>query len=61
MQYIKDGKNDTESFWLQVGDKFVLIQYFAVRDEDGEYMGTLEHSMDIAPLKAIEGEKRLMS
>ncbi len=57
----KDGKKDTEKFWLQVGDKFVLIQYFAVRDENGEYMGTLEHSMDIAPLKAIEGEKRLMS
>ncbi len=61
VQDFKDGKKDSEKFWLQVGDKFVLIQYFAVRDEDGEYMGTLEHSMDIAPLKAIEGEKRLMS
>lgn len=61
VQDFKDGKKDTESFWLQLGDKFVLIQYIAIRDEDGVYMGTLEHSMDIAPLKAIEGEKRLMS
>ena len=57
----KDGTKDSEQFWIQMGDKFVLIQYFAVRDENGEYMGALEHSMDIAPLKALEGEKRLMS
>jgi DUF438 domain-containing protein len=57
----KAGKKDSESFWIQMGDKFVLIQYFAVRDENGEFMGTLEHTMDIAPLRALEGEKRLMS
>ena len=61
VQDFKDGKKDTESFWLHLGEKFVLIQYFAVRDENGDYMGTLEHSMDIGPIKAIEGEKRLMS
>ncbi|MDY0236181.1 MAG: DUF438 domain-containing protein [Gudongella sp.] len=61
VQDFKDGKKDSESFWIQMGDKFVLIQYLAVRDEDGEYMGTLEYSTDIAPLKALEGEKRLMS
>jgi hypothetical protein len=37
------------------------ISYYAVRDENGEFMGTLEFSQDIAPLKALEGEKRLMS
>ena len=57
----KSGKKDSESFWIQMGDKFVLIQYFAVRDENGEFIGTLEHSMDIAPLRVLEGEKRLMS
>jgi len=57
----KSGKKDSESFWIQMGDKFVLIQYFAVRDENGEFMGTLEHTMDIAPLRALEGEKRLMA
>ena len=61
VQDFKDGKKDTESFWLHLGEKFVLIQYFAVRDENGDYMGTLEHSMDIGPIKTIEGEKRLMS
>jgi DUF438 domain-containing protein len=61
VQDFKDGKKDSENFWIQMGDKFVLIQYFAVRDENNEYMGTLEYSMDIAPLKVLEGEKRLMS
>ena len=40
---------------------FVLIRYFAVRGEDGSYLGTLEVTQNIAPLKAIEGEKRLLS
>ncbi|MGM0395626.1 MAG: DUF438 domain-containing protein [Bacillota bacterium] len=57
----KRGEKDSESFWIQMGDKFVLIQYFAVRDENGEFMGTLEHTMDIAPMRALEGEKRLMT
>ncbi|WP_422485539.1 DUF438 domain-containing protein [Gudongella sp. DL1XJH-153] len=57
----KAGKKESESFWIQMGEKFVLIQYFAVRDKDGQFMGTLEHTMDIAPLRALDGEKRLMS
>jgi DUF438 domain-containing protein len=42
-------------------DKYVFIRYFAVRDKKGEFLGTLEFTQDIAPLQAIEGEKRLMS
>jgi DUF438 domain-containing protein len=38
----------------------VLIRYFAVRDESGAYMGTLEVTQDIAPIQAIKDEKRLM-
>lgn len=57
----RDGKKDTESFWIKMGDKFVLIQYFAVRDENGDYLGTLEFSQDIGPIRSLEGEKRLMS
>jgi uncharacterized protein len=40
---------------------YVYIRYFAVRDEQGEYMGTMEVTQNIAPIKAIEGEKRLAS
>jgi DUF438 domain-containing protein len=44
-----------------MGDKYTLIRYFAVRDKDGSYIGTLEFTQNIAPIKAIEGEKRLIS
>lgn len=55
----KAGTSDSESFWLQMGEMFVLIRYFAVRDDQGKYLGVLEVSEDIAPLRALEGEKRL--
>jgi DUF438 domain-containing protein len=44
-----------------MGSRYVLIRYFAVRSESGEYMGTLEVSQDIAPIQAVTGEKRLMT
>lgn len=57
----KSGEKDEESFWIKIGDKYVLIRYFAVRDEKGEFLGTLEFSQDIAPIQGITGEKRLLS
>ncbi len=57
----KSGKKDHEDFWIQLGEKFVYIRYFAVRDEAGSYLGVLEVTQDIAPIQAIEGEKRLVS
>ena len=54
-------KRSSADFWLNLGDKFVYIRYFAVRDEAGSYLGVLEVTQDIAPIQAIEGEKRLVS
>lgn len=58
---LKSGAKDHEDFWIKMGERYVLIRYFAVRDENGGYLGTLEVTQDIAPIRAIEGEKRLMS
>jgi DUF438 domain-containing protein len=58
---LRSGKKDHEDFWIRRGDMSVLIGYFAVRDKNGEYLGTIEFTQDIAPLRALEGEKRLMS
>ncbi|HHT97292.1 MAG TPA: DUF438 domain-containing protein [Clostridiales bacterium] len=58
---LKSGKKDVEDFWIKMGDKYVLIRYFAVRNDKGEYLGTLEFTQNIAPIQAIEGEKRLAS
>jgi DUF438 domain-containing protein len=44
-----------------MGDRYVSIRYFAVRDGNGEFLGTLEFTQDIAPIQAIKGEKRLVA
>lgn len=41
--------------------KLFLIRYFAVRNENGEYLGVLEVTQDIKGIKELEGEKRLVS
>lgn len=56
---LKSGKKEHEDFWIKKGDLYVLIRYFAVRDKDGEFVGILEVSQNIAPIQAITGEKRL--
>lgn len=61
LEDFKSGKKDHEDFWIKMGDLYVLIRYFAVRNKEGEYLGTLEFTQNIAPIKGIEGEKRLLS
>lgn len=61
VQAFKDGKKDTESYWIQRGGAFILIRYFAVRDPEGNYLGVLECSEEISELRALEGQKTLMS
>lgn len=56
----KSGKKDSEDFYIKMGGAYVYIRYFAVRDEKGEYMGTMEVTQDIQPIQEISGEKRLM-
>lgn len=58
---LKSGNKEHEDFWIRLGDKYVFIRYYAVRSTQGEYMGTLEVTQDIAPIQAIQGEKRLLS
>lgn len=63
---MKAGKRDSASFWidLPLGENKqknkVLIQYFALRNIKGEYIGCLEASQNIASIQQIKGEKRLL-
>jgi hypothetical protein len=56
----KSGKKDHEDFWIKMGDKYIYIRYFAVRNEEGEYLGVVEVTQDIKPIQEITGEKRLV-
>lgn len=57
----KSGVKDGEDFWIKMGGKYVLIRYYAVRGQNGAYLGTLEVTLDIAPIQAITGQKRIIS
>ena len=57
----KSGERDDAEFWIQMGEKFVHIRYFALRDAKGTYKGTIEVTQDVASIRALEGEKRLLN
>jgi hypothetical protein len=57
----KSGKASHAPFWIQMKGKFIKIEYFALRDENGEYLGTLEYSQDLSENRALEGEQRILS
>lgn len=56
---LRRGKKDNEDFWIRMGDMFVYIRYFAVRNKYGEFLGILELTQNIKPITELEGEKRL--
>ncbi len=55
------GVRDVAEFWISMHGMFVHIRYFALRDASGAYRGTLEVTQNIAPLRALEGERRLLN
>jgi hypothetical protein len=56
----KKGERDLAQFWLELNGKFLLIQYFAIRDNAGKYVGVLEVSQDVTEIRKLEGERRLL-
>ncbi len=56
----RDGSKDSEPFWIEMKGRFILIQYFALRDEQGVYKGCIEVSQDLTDIRKLTGEKRLM-
>ena len=56
----REGRQNVAEFWIQFIGRFVHIRYFAVRAEDGRYLGTLEVTQDVGPIRALEGERRLL-
>ncbi len=54
------GRRDVAEFWIQMQGRFIHIRYFALRDEHGEYQGTLEVVQDVTDIRALEGERRLL-
>ena len=60
VESFRNGSRDKAEFWISMRGKKILIQYFAVRDESGNYRGVLEASQDITEIQQLEGEKRIL-
>jgi len=56
----RSGRHNVAEFWIRFQGRFVHIRYFAVRDEAGQYLGTLEVTQDVTRIRALEGERRLL-
>ena len=66
LQEMKAGSREKARFWidLPIGPddekQKVLIEYYALRDSDGKYLGCLEASQNIADIQSLTGQKRLL-
>jgi len=60
VESFRKGEKDHADFWIKMRGEFILIQYFAVRDEQKNFKGVIEVSQEISEIKALEGEKRLL-
>jgi DUF438 domain-containing protein len=60
VEAFKKGEKDEASFWIKIGEKFILIKYFAIRNEKNNYKGVLEVSQEISDIQKLTGERRLL-
>jgi len=57
---LRAARRDVAEFWLQMQGRFIHIRYFALRDGNGAYRGTLEVVQDVTDIRALQGERRLL-
>jgi hypothetical protein len=60
LQYHPTTGTAAPDFRINFEGKFVYIQYYAVRDEQGNYKGVLEITYEAIRFRSLEGEKRLL-
>ncbi len=57
----RTGRASRAPFWINKGGKFIHIEYFALRNEKGDFLGTLEVSQDLTNYRSLEGEQRILN
>ncbi len=66
LREMKEGKRDKARFWIDLTveskkeKQKIMIEYYALRDADGTYLGCLEATQNIHEIQMIAGEKRLL-
>jgi len=63
---MRSGQRDVARFWIDLPvppdakRHKILIEFFALRDPSGKYLGCMEVAQDTEPIRQLEGEKRLL-
>jgi len=63
---MKAGKRDKATFWIDLevvkGEPKhkMFIEFHALRDEKGKYLGCMEFTQDVQAIRDLQGQKRLM-
>lgn len=63
---MKSGAREKARFWIDLEVKKggpphkILIEFYALRDEKGKYLGCLEFTQDVEEIRRLEGQKRLL-
>jgi uncharacterized protein len=65
LEDFRQGARDSAEFWIETGPKdgggrFIHIRYFAVRDAEGKFCGTIEVTQDVTAIRKLQGERRLL-
>jgi len=66
LEEMKSGKRNKARFWIDLkiepheNPQKILIEYYALRDSEGNYLGCLEASQNITGYQSITGQKRLL-
>lgn len=64
LREMKDGTRDKARFWIDIPidgiKQKVMIEYYALRDKDGKYLGCMEASQNITEIQKLEGQKKLL-
>ena len=56
----RSGEKEHAEFWIRMKGRFIHICYFVLRNESGEYKGTIEVSQDVTEIRQLQGERRLL-
>ncbi|MFH1943166.1 MAG: PAS domain-containing protein [bacterium] len=63
---MKSGKRDKARFWIDLNlegyeePQKILIEYYALRDASGKYLGCLEASQNVTEIQKLKDQKRLL-
>jgi len=57
----RSGRRDRAAFWIASRGKFIHIEYVALRDSTGSYLGCLEMTQDLTEKRKLTGQQRLLS